>query len=50
MWHLNARRLAVVLSLMLAAGAVGCGGGPTPPGRVYVVDRPPRPVVLCVAS
>ena len=45
MMHLNARRLAVVLSLLVPAGAAACGGGPPPPGRVYVVDRPPRPLV-----
>jgi hypothetical protein len=41
MWHRNAHRLPLVALLLAAA----CGGGPPPPGRVYVVERPPRPRV-----
>ncbi len=38
----TARRLSLIALLAAGAGATACGGGPPAPGRVYVVDRPPR--------
>jgi hypothetical protein len=32
----------LILLLVLVAGAIPGGVAPPPPGRVYVVDRPPR--------
>ena len=45
MWSPTARRLSLILLLGVGPAATACGGGPPPPGRVYVVDRPPRPPV-----
>ena len=45
MWSPTARRLSLILILGVSPAAAACGGGPPPPGRVYVVDRPPRPPV-----